>query len=691
MQPLALLPPALLLLLSLPLPSQSFSFTWPFPGKRFTDEGLIDAGSLGLGEVNGRIAAVGNWNGESQFLDVFSLSDDQRSLSIYSWDHASFSYRKTPETLEFHSKAQNVVPGDFNYDGKLDLLVMLEHNEGWWNEASALEIQIYTQDENGHFNVNPLELPSSTLAQPMVIDATGDLKPDLLGFPSASKGEGDSVMKLWQNVDGEYKLVDAPLDASKVCTLANPHSNAFVDLDGDCLADVFLHCTDNYSGDSSFQIWLNRKEKGYVLAKEGRLPKGTGQVTFADMDRDGTLDMVFPTCSSFSTRTGIGKDCSINIAYNQQIPLCSATSFGGPASCRDPQALCSSDPGFSFDFREGGDSFTSFPLSTLFPGSPNHNDNNLASSSLLLFDVSHEPSIPIPLRAGDYNLDGYPDLMIILATARGGTTVRLLQSEPCSSSSTKECGKAAEKGRRRFREVQKGAEALKKMEDVRGASFMDVDEDGSLDMLIQRTGKQTGDRINFIQNNYFHDAFFLKTLVLNGACQGLCQPVNSTRPKYHPFGVSYSGASVKFTILDTSGRKAVTQVAQLPQTSYLSLQTPYSLFGLGRTNNYVENLFVGTTLHSLDHFTSIEGVIPNSQVVISPPSPSPAPPALAENSQWSWELYLHPGEYVPWVTFSVFVATVVLAGVVGVLHVRERKEDEAERRRALHRLNFSAM
>lgn len=83
-----------------------------------------------------------------------------------------------------------------------------------------------------------------------------------------------------------------------------------------------------------------------------------------------------------------------------------------------------------------------------------------------------------------------------------------------------------------------------------------------------------------------------------------------------PWGVSYSGGSFKFTILDTNGRKAVTQgafflkkspsliypnprrthpfpfgprvVAQLPQTSYMALQTPYSLFGLGRTNNYVE-------------------------------------------------------------------------------------------------------
>lgn len=66
MKPLSLLPPALLLLLSLPPPSHAFSLTWPFPKKRFTDEGLIDAGALGLGEVDGRIAAIGNWNGQSQ-------------------------------------------------------------------------------------------------------------------------------------------------------------------------------------------------------------------------------------------------------------------------------------------------------------------------------------------------------------------------------------------------------------------------------------------------------------------------------------------------------------------------------------------------------------------------------------------------------------------------------------------------
>lgn len=70
--------------------------------------------------------------------------------------------------------------------------------------------------------------------------------------------------------------------------------------------------------------------------------------------------------------------------------------------------------------------------------------------------------------------------------------------------------------------------------------------------MVQRTGKQSGQRVSFIQNNFFHDAFFLKAIgeqhcvlqafylttlttpvVLNGACNGLCVPVNASEPKYH--------------------------------------------------------------------------------------------------------------------------------------------------------------
>lgn len=105
------------------------------------------------------------------------------------------------------------------------------------------------------------------------------------------------------------------------------------------------------------------------------------------MDRDGTMDVVFPTCDA--------KGCFINIAHNRQMPLCAQQGGwfgpgpGGPAksqsklqkgeanpvarqatwsvrdaslladpadassrkiTCRTPESLCTKDEGFSFDF-----------------------------------------------------------------------------------------------------------------------------------------------------------------------------------------------------------------------------------------------------------------------------------------------------------------------------------------------------
>jgi len=221
--------------------------------------------------------------------------------------------------------------------------------------------------------------------------------------------------------------------------------------------------------------------------------------------------------------------------------------------------------------------------------------------------------------------------------------------------------------------------------DARGVAFVDIDEDGTLDIMVQRSGNGGQGNVVFVQNNFYYDAFFLKAIVLNGACDdGWCTVPNSTT-RYHPFGVSYSGATYKYTVFDTSGRRSAAQAGQLPQTSYHSLLTPYSFFGLGRTNNYIENLFVGSTKHTEEHFINMEGVIPNSKVVILPPS------SRDEDAPWKRELYLRPGSWIPWVTVTVIVATVLLAVIVFVLYLNEQREDELERRRASHHINFDAL
>lgn len=132
------------------------------------------------------------------------------------------------------------------------------------------------------------------------------------------------------------------------------------------LLDIFITCENQVKG-KYFQIWLNDPSKGnYYFSQEGQLPSGAGRITFADMgmfnqrlylptkrwtDRDGTLDMIFPSCSSIDAATGVGTNCSINIAYNKQLSLCTSTRSSTQRKCRRPESLCTRDPDFRFDLR----------------------------------------------------------------------------------------------------------------------------------------------------------------------------------------------------------------------------------------------------------------------------------------------------------------------------------------------------
>lgn len=100
----------------------------------------------------------------------------------------------------------------------------------------------------------------------------------------------------------------------------------------------------------------------------------------------------------------------------------------------------------------------------------------------------------------------------------------------------------------------------------------------------------------------------------------------------------------------------------------------------------------------------MEGVIPNSKLVILP--------SARQGEAWKRELFLRPGRWIPWVTLTVILGTVVLAVVVLVLRLNEmvsflfilyvasggltvvvplQREDELERRRASHHINFDAL
>ena len=126
------------------------------------------------------------------------------------------------------------------------------------------------------------------------------------------------------------------------------------------------------------------------------------------------------------------------------------------------------------------------------------------NAKLHVLDTSFSPAQPILPRTGDANLDGFPDLLLITEGR-----VRLLLSAPCTRGVP---GCAAQGVRRRWREMAKCVEPLAGTTDARIAVFVDLDEDGTLDVMVQRTGEQGAGRVLFVQNNFYYDAFFMKAI-----------------------------------------------------------------------------------------------------------------------------------------------------------------------------------
>lgn len=52
---------------------------------------------------------------------------------------------------------------------------------------------------------------------------------------------------------------------------------------------------------------------------------------------------------------------------------------------------------------------------------------------------------------------------------------------------------------------------------------------------------------------------------------------------------------------------------------------------------------------------------------------------------------MQPADYIPWVLVSLVAAAILLGVVVGALYGLEKREDERERRKALHIINFDAL
>jgi integrin alpha FG-GAP repeat containing protein 1 len=297
------------------------------------------------------------------------------------------------------------------------------------------------------------------------------------------------------------------------------------------------------------------------------------------------------------------------------------------------------------------------------------NMHDLTGQDLVEYDLSWHERLHLSPRIGDYNNDGFPDLLIMTSSTKtGATSLQVVES-------------VTSKNARDF--IVSSTVEVNAKERIQNAIFFDFNRNGNLDLLITMINHQREIGITIFESSQRHDAFFFRGLVLSQICTQTClDPILNYRlplPE-KPYGGNSIGATLKYLVLDSQGTTRVGVSGQMAQSAYMSLNDPYAHFGLGRSSNYIENMFIGVT-RSEKSQVIYSGIIPNSKLIIVP----------TDNLDWKLELYMNPSTTTFAIIATCSVITIILSLVILVMDQFEQREDEIEKRKQLYQLNYDAL
>lgn len=615
--------------------------------------GMYRIGGLELEEISigNQIAAYGDFNNDKK-TDFVSLSDDLKTLTVflYSSDDASFLlFYQT----NFKQKVVGVIPGDYNYDGLLDLLVVT-HTDEQLHSPLTLKV-LYHQKDYPYFMLEKsINLKSPIM--PIVFDSEGDRYADLLYI-----SKGTRYIHSLMNNDTKPKSFSEVISKSPECLsyslvenndFMNPHSNSFVDFNGDCASDLFL-TTKDPDGNLVFEIWLRDLNGKFCLVDATKITiSQVSSVTIGDMNNDGRLDLVYIESPEDKLQS-----MNLHIVYNQ-FP----TDPSRPCRLVNTEMKSPFAPGsYNMKLKQfHPDQTQIIPInSTLF-------------ETTRLFSPDKTNIRPPKIRLGDVNIDGNVDIMLVVANANeedpkygsillginlgkengivfhdrniGNDYVPYFQVHVNSTDKTNE-------------------QVFLKDFPVLYASFFDFDEKGSLGIWMTLYNREKNSTLVGVYNFVSTSNFILKTLGLNGNNNFDSDDIGLR------LGGIYHGSSVECIVNDVDGKARIAKASQLAQTAYTPLELPYAFIGLGRTNNYVQDFSMGISqsLGDSDHQQmSWTPIIPNSQLIVN----------TLKNADWTLDVYVNPISQTMLVVMITLLILLVLAIVILILHLKERKEDK---------------
>lgn len=195
------------------------------------------------------------------------------------------------------------------------------------------------------------------------------------------------------------------------------------------------------------------------------------------------------------------------------------------------------------------------------------------------------------------------------------------------------------------------------------AVFYDINEAGALGLIVQNDKLQ-----NFFIYNFRRDKYFIKSKLMND--------------KEALYDINI-GASFRFIVTSKDGSRHMDISYQLAQTSDTNIPLPYSLMGLGETNNYVENFQILSGNYYImgkenfdkekyRNFRDHTPVIPNTQMAIYKFKNG------KNKIEWYIDLYVLPTDTLLIIALSIVGFMLVILGIIIYLHVREVKEEQKE-------------
>ncbi|PAV75453.1 hypothetical protein WR25_23849, partial [Diploscapter pachys] len=533
-------------------------------------------------EMPGRICALGDFNSD-RYTDILVQNEGSLtvmlqktklldSLPTVGDNKTMFDYSTTFAVTDDPSQTVECSLGDFNGDLNLDILTSVKKV---YPDGSVKYVHSAWINNGVSFRREPLEILGS---QAMAIDVDGDGRHDVLGFFDdgtlyCQKATNDGKFLITDNCKGDFKRMPNNVRIYP----GMPH--LYVDVTNDLESEIIFMTKGNDNG-LEMQVWQKMKTGWYQLPDYiPPMPYSeypyVGAPMAADFNADGMIEIMVPVCKK--------ADCS-RVAF-----------LARWQSTTD-------------EFRNND--------------ARNFTRVNIVSentSQIEEYEIVHDPDNLVIFRAGDFSLDGYPDFIALMLppdVSKDKDKYGSIAAIPTVLLNKLVEEKNPSKGRNFVMQSVRPVESKGLILGITDmATFFDLEEDGSLDILVEfHNHNRSGQYFGFILCPDKGDTTFLKVQFYTNACEDRCDPKGP--------GISWGGACARFSMSDGWGGSLKGAACQVPSNTHRSLISPFLLYGLGRSPNFVDDLYLGAPRYAENNRSRthvLKQIVPNSRLIVIPP------------------------------------------------------------------------